>query len=368
MPAPLDEYPIHQTPLSMARVASSDKNFYDRSYFNAIDTKGELFLVSGFGAYPNLGVTDAFATIRKGERQWAVKFSDALEERSLDLAVGGYRIEVLEPLRRLRMVCEGDGEGGLGFDLTWEGSGPAISEQPHLLMSKFRPTLDASRFAQTGTWTGVLSVDGEDVVVSPDRWIGSRDRSWGIRPVGDGDPAGRLADEPSEGFWWMYVPLRFDEFSIIVILQENPDGYRTLNDATRVWNDGRIEQLGWPRYDIKYHPGTRRPFAATLHLTASDGSPLTVEVTPRDGLALHVGAGYGGDPEWTHGQWRGRNWSSRSVYDLTDPAIAARIPYGVNEYPASVTCNGVPGAGMFEHASMGRHDPTGFADWGSVAP
>jgi hypothetical protein len=22
---------------------------------------------------------------------------------------------------------------------------------------------------------------------------------------------------------------------------------------------------------------------------------------------------------------------------------------------------------MFEHASMGRHDPTGFADWSSVA-
>ena len=26
------------------------------------------------------------------------------------------------------------------------------------------------------------------------------------------------------------------------------------------------------------------------------------------------------------------------------------------------------GRGLFEHASLGRHDPTGFADWGSVAP
>ena len=26
------------------------------------------------------------------------------------------------------------------------------------------------------------------------------------------------------------------------------------------------------------------------------------------------------------------------------------------------------GWGLFEHASMGRHDPTGFADWSSVAP
>ncbi|MFC9787692.1 hypothetical protein [Rhodococcus sp. NPDC127528] len=368
MPAPLDEYPIHQTPLSMARVASSDKNFYDRSYFNAIDTGGELFLVTGFGVYPNLGVTDAFATIRKGERQWAVKFSDALEHRSMDLAVGGYRIEVIEPLQKLRVVCEGDDDGGLGFDLTWEGTCPAVQEQPHLLMTSLRPQLDTSRFAQTGAWTGVISVDGEDIAVTPDRWMGSRDRSWGIRPVGDADPAGRLVDQPSEGFWWMYVPLRFEGFSIIVIVQESPDGFRTLNDATRVWDDGRVEQLGWPRLDIKYHSGTRRPFAATLHMTAADGSPVTVEVTPRDGIALHVGAGYGGDPEWSHGQWKGRNWSARDVYDLTDPAIVGRTPFGVCEYPASATCNGIPGAGMFEHGSLGRHDPTGFADWSSVAP
>lgn len=363
MPTPLDEYPIHQTPLPMERVVSSDKNFYDRSYFNAIDTAGELFLVSGFGVYPNLGVVDAFATVRKGHRQWAVRYSDALEARSLDLAVGGYRIEVLEPLRRLRMVCEGDGDGGLGFDLTWEGTCPAVQEQPHLLSNGLRPQLDASRFAQTGTWSGVIAVDGEDVAVDPGRWMGTRDRSWGIRPVGDPDPAGRLADQPSEGFWWMYVPLRFDGFSIIVIVQENPDGFRTLNDATRVWDDGRVEQLGWPRIEIAYRPGTRRPESVTLHMAAADGSPVTVEVTPRDGVALHVGAGYGGDPEWTHGQWRGRNWSSRAVYDLTDPAIVGRIPYGVNEYPSSATCNGVPGHGMFEHASLGRHDPTGFTGW-----
>lgn len=366
MPAPLDEYPIHQTPLSMARVATSDKNFYDRSYFNAMDggaLDDGLFLVTGFGVYPNLGVTDAFAVVRRGETQWAVRFSDALDERSLNLAVGGYRIEVLEPLQRLRVVCDGGADGGIGFDLTWEGTCSAVQEQPHLLTNGFRPQIDASRFAQTGTWSGVLSVDGEDHVVTPDRWLGTRDRSWGIRGVGDPDPAGRLVDQVSEGFWWLYVPLRFEGFSIVVIMQENPDGFRTLNDATRIWDDGRVEQLGWPRVELKYRAGTREAVSATLTMTASDGSPVIVEVTPHLGIPLHVGGGYGGDPEWQHGQWRGRGWSERSVYDLTDPAIAGRIPYGVTDFAASATCNGVPGAGLFEHASMGRHDPTGFTGW-----
>ena len=50
MPVPLDEYAIHQTPLSMRYVDSSDRNFYDRWYFNAHDRTGELFLITGAGS------------------------------------------------------------------------------------------------------------------------------------------------------------------------------------------------------------------------------------------------------------------------------------------------------------------------------
>jgi hypothetical protein len=30
--------------------------------------------------------------------------------------------------------------------------------------------------------------------------------------------------------------------------------------------------------------------------------------------------------------------------------------------------DGEEGWGLFEHATIGRHDPTGMADWSSVAP
>lgn len=364
-PVPLDEYPIHQTPLSLARVASSDRNFYDRSYFNAHDRDGGTLLVTGFGVYPNLGVVDAYAAVRRGDTQGTVRFSDALSERSLEQRVGGYRIEVLEPLRRLRIVCEHD---DLGFDLTWTGAFPAVQEQPHLILAGARPIIDASRFAQVGSWAGTLCVDGTDIAVDPRVWTGTRDRSWGIRPVGEAEPAGRANAEGAGGFWWLYVPLRFDDFAIVVIVQENPDGFRTLNDATRVWPDGRVEQLGWPRVHIEYHSGTRIPVAARLEMTAADGKPLEVEITPRTFMALHIGCGYGGDPDWGHGQWKGADWSASDSYDLTDPAVAGRVPWGVIDHVAQARCNGAEGWGLFEHASLGRHDPTGFADWTSVAP
>jgi hypothetical protein len=365
MPVPLDEYPIHQTPLSFARVATSDRNFYDRCYLNGHDRDGGTFFVTGLGVYPNLGVVDAYATIRRGDRQQTVRFSGALAERGFEQRVGGYRIEVVEPLHTLRVVCEHD---AFGCDLTWTGAFPAVHEQPHQMLAGNRPIIDSSRFAQVGRWQGTLHVDGQDVNVDPAIWTGTRDRSWGIRPVGEPEPAGRPASEPGGGFWWLYAPLRFDDFAIVVIVQEQPNGWRTLNDAVRVWPDGRTEQLGWPRVDITYRSGTRLPVSARLYLTTQDGKPLTVDIDTGTSIALHVGAGYGGDPDWSHGQWKGENWSSSSVYDLTDPAVAGRVPYGVIDHVARARCDGAMGWGLFEHASIGRHDPSGFADWTSVAP
>jgi hypothetical protein len=366
-PTPLDEYPIHQAPLPMARVGSSDRNFYDRCYFNAHDRTGDLFLITGLGTYPNLGVIDAYALVRLGDVAHSVRFSDALETRSLQAQVGPYRVEVIDPLHKIRLICDA-ADQGIGFDLTWEGSFPAVLEQPHTLVTGTQVTLDANRFAQLGTWSGQLAVDGADITVDPSIWVGSRDRSWGIRPSGEAAPPGRSAEEPLEGFWWLYVPIRFDHFALIVIIQESPDGFRTLNDATRVFPDGRVEQLGWPRVEIDYRSGTRLPLRARIHLTTPSGEPLLVEVESLLGVPLHVGAGYGGDPDWTHGTWMGRNWSRSDRYDMTDPEIAGRVVWGVIDHVGKATCNGQTGWGLFEHASLGRHDPTGFSGWMDVAP
>ncbi|WP_146176505.1 hypothetical protein [Rhodococcus sp. OK519] len=35
-------------------MASTDRNFHGRNYFNAHDRTGDVYLISGFGVYPNL--------------------------------------------------------------------------------------------------------------------------------------------------------------------------------------------------------------------------------------------------------------------------------------------------------------------------
>jgi hypothetical protein len=370
-PAPLDEFPIHQTQASLRHVATSDRNFYDRAYLNAHDRTGDVFCVAGLGVYPNLGVIDAYVTVRKKDRQWVVRASDALDAPGLDRLtphVGPIRIEVIEPLEKLRLVCE-DEAPGLACDLTFTGSFPAVMEQPHVMRSGTRPIIAASRFAQVGTWSGTLTVDGEELPVTDDTWVGTRDRSWGIRPSGEPDPTDRWSsDEPIEGFWWMYVPMRFDDFALIVIAQELPDGFRVLNDASRVFTDGRREQLGWPDVVIDYASGTRHPTGARISLTPRASAPFTVEIDTLGFVPLNVGAGYTGDPDWNHGQWRGRGWVDRSTYDLADPAIVSRIPFSVVDHVARARIGDDEGWGLFEHGTFGRHDPSGFSDWGSLAP
>ncbi|MGH7338601.1 MAG: hypothetical protein ACREI7_13550 [Myxococcota bacterium] len=66
--SPMDEYLAHQTTDTFDYVFTSDRNFYDRYYFNCHPSSGELFLVAGLGQYPNLGVTDAFVSISHGTR------------------------------------------------------------------------------------------------------------------------------------------------------------------------------------------------------------------------------------------------------------------------------------------------------------
>src|SRR4029077_16557852 len=100
---------------------------------------------------------------------------------------------------------------------------------------------------------------GKQPSVVPADGCGSGARSWGIRPIGEPEPAGRPDDPPFEGMWWLYVPMAFDGFGIVIIIREDPQGLRPLNACTRIWKGGRVEQLGWPRVKIHYRSGTRIP-------------------------------------------------------------------------------------------------------------
>ncbi|MBT2396145.1 hypothetical protein J7E89_09205 [Streptomyces sp. ISL-100] len=369
-PIALDEYPIHQAPLSMKHVATGDRNAYDRCIFHLVDHTGRALLIAGLGVYPNTGVIDAYATLRIGDHLHAVRASDALTDDRMNLSVGPLRITVDEPLRRFTLHCDADpaNPDSLSYDVTWTADFPAVWEPHHVQRRGDRLMLEGRRFVQAGGCTGVIRAGGEEIPLTAGEWTGTRDRSWGVRPI-PGEDGGRAAEEyRPEGFHWLWIPARFDDRFLMVIAQEDADGHRALNEAMLVREGERDVQLGWPHTDITYRPGTRHPERAVVHLTGPDRKPLELGVEILNSSPLAVGAGYPPATDWQHGSWQGRGWTDRRTYDLSDPTAHPMAAYGVTDHAARFTLDGRTGHGIFEHGTFGRHDPSGFTGYESVAP
>src|SRR4051812_19530686 len=68
----LDDFPIHQTPEPVAHVATSDRNAYDRTWFNGYAADGSAYFGVGMAVYPLRGILDcAFSVVDQSGRQHA---------------------------------------------------------------------------------------------------------------------------------------------------------------------------------------------------------------------------------------------------------------------------------------------------------
>ena len=360
----LDDFPIHQTSEPMRHVATSDRNFYDRYYFNGFSHDGLCMFIGGLGVYPNLGVMDAFLLVMHDGQHRVVRASRALDGADrLHPAVGPLSVEVVDPLRKLRLRCEPN-EWGIELDAVWNGAIPAQEEPRHYVRQHGRVTFDSMRLAQTGGWTGTLKVNGHELTLTDEQWWGTRDRSWGVRPVGESEPPGIRATDPFSWFW-LYTPVRFEDHSILVIVQERRDGSRILEEAVRVFNDGRPnEWLGAPKHSLTFRPGSRFVTGATIHLDGS-GGPFDLVAEPLIPVHIGIGTGYGYDNDWRHGMWQGPLKVEGFHLDTTTPEGAARL-FGIVDAGARFSYTDGTGThvgfGLLETMIIGPHDRYGFTD------
>jgi len=368
----MDEFLAHQTCETFDHVFTSDRNFYDRYYFNMHPSSDELFLITGMGQYPNLGTADAFVSVSHGDHLHVVRASRELGSDRLTTRVGPLAVEVLEGLRRLRVVCEPN-EWGLAFDLVFDGTVPAVEEprtfqrHPH-----GRVHMDTSRYSQVGTWTGTLEVAGKRFDVSPDRWQGVRDHSWGVRGVGEPEPPGIRVKQAAHGFGFYHVwmPIQVDDGLVKLFVEEDKDGNRLVEESVWIpaFGGGEPQPMGSPRFEYRYRPGSREIEGVTIQVDDPSGKPLTIEATPLRTLYLAAGSGYIPQPDWTHGMYQGELVVQGLSYDLSKPEERAR--YGplyetLSRYELS---NGKVGYGLLENLCVGTYHPHGFHDPGAVAP
>ena len=100
-----DDYPIHQLPIPVAEVGT-ERNFYDRYFFNGYNKDGTIFFATALCVYPNLNLIDGSFVLVFDGTQHNFRYSDVLNQERLDTSVGSLQVQVIEPLKELKVIVD----------------------------------------------------------------------------------------------------------------------------------------------------------------------------------------------------------------------------------------------------------------------
>lgn len=355
-----DDFPIHQTPEPIA-FSGTDRNFYDRYFFCGYLADGSGYFAIAFGVYPHLDVADAHVSVIRDGVQHCLHASRILNMERMSLVVGPIRIEVVEPLKTLRIVVEET--HGISADLTFTGRAFPAQEPRFTWRQGARTVMDVTRMTQNGRWEGHISVDGARAVYDAGA-RGTRDRSWGVRPIGAPDAQANPAVRAPQ-FYWLWGPSNFQDMSLF---------WHTNDDALgRAWNtraviapdgapEGGLHHIDLTRFDVVYTPGTRRVRKAVVSLTDSEGEHATIAYEPFAMFQMK-GIGYG-HPDWGHGRLHGALRVEREDFALADQVWSDLANLHIQALSKVTYTNfdgaAVSGLGILEQLLIGAHAPSGF--------
>lgn len=351
-----DEYPIHQTPEPIA-YSGTDRNFYDRYFFNGYAPDGSGFFAIALGVYPHLDVIDAHFNVIRDGVQHCIHASAELRMERMAMAVGPISIEVLEPLNKLRVRLEPF--EGMAADVTFTGRAFPIEEPRFTHRIGPRAFMDYTRMTQNGRYVGWIEVDGDRRELAPDT-MGTRDRSWGVRPVGARD-AQPMPGHNLPGFFWQWTPVNFAHGSLFFHVNNDVKGDAWNTRAAWAGEGAQEPALaeGHGSMRTRLHQGTRWPAGGTLSL-AVRGAPEQVTFEPLGRFQMR-GLGYT-HPEWGHGYYKGALAVEREDIELAD--LDPLLPENLHvQMPVRVEAgDGLVGIGVFEQLIMGPFAPLGLKE------
>lgn len=365
MITPFDDFPIHQTAVPVTLPESGDPGFYDRYYFGGHNVGGTVVFSSALGLYPNRNVMDAAFSIVIDGVQHSV-FASGHIARDRRTAIGPITVNIIEPLRVLHIRVD-DPESGMKADLTFRAKTAALEEPRQTVRREGVQTMDYTRLAQWGSWEGTIGVGDVTLQVRPDDVVGTRDRSWGYRPVGERTPTNLPPRTPQ--VFWLWAPIHFADLCTHLASFEHSNGFRWLEQAVLVpLLDDPVNDPTWGtsipaptpvrnvRHELTWRLGTREIERATLRFDTVDGEHV-MEFTPV-ATSMQKGIGYG-HPYWGHGRAHGELEVGRESYVIADldrqqyenvhVQTVCRVQYGDRV-----------GVGILEQLAIGDHEPSGL--------
>jgi len=224
--------------------------------------------------------------------------------------------------------------------------------------------MDYTRMTQNGHYEGWIEIDGERETVASGT-AGTRDRSWGVRPIGAPDAQPHTGARPN-GFFWQWTPLNFVGHSVFFHLNADAEG-PPWNVCAAVVPDGAAAnswfETSAARMDAPLRQGTRWPERGALTIDTADG-PLQVTLEPLERFQMR-GLGYT-SPKWGHGLHHGALEVEREDIDL-----ASEDPARVDNFHVQMVCRAVlggkeQGVGVFEQLILGVNPRLGLDSPGAL--
>ena len=352
MLTPQDDLIGHQTPTTFDHVASSDPSWMERLWYTGHPApEGDVIFDIGLGYHPNRNVMDVFAGVETGGVQTNFRASRHARPNPLQTTVGPLSIEVIEGLRRHRIALAPN-DSGLTFDLEFIATMNPHEEEPHFRRRKGRVTEEMTRVQQLGKYAGWIELDGERREVTPDRWLGQRDHSWGIRAEMRTDEA-----HPPVTFYppflFLWTTVQFEDYGLQLFLKERSPGdtiYISGEIVRPVGERARSPKLVAMTHDIDWADDPLGQTVRTANLEAifSDGTRRQLQLRTLPGRYFLKGGLYGGLDGWFQGDDKGKlhiehdRWdlrraeTRRTVRTLSDHVIEVRdgdrVGWGIMEY------------------------------------
>ncbi|WP_317930796.1 hypothetical protein [Halioxenophilus sp. WMMB6] len=364
-----DDYPIHQSPEPIAHTATSDRFTYDRYWYNGHTQEGDLFFGIAMGRYPNLGILDCAFSIVVDGHQHAFYGSRRAPNEPSETTVGPFSITILEPMGRHRVVIEPN-ETGIECDLIFTPRTAAIEEGRQTKRNSRYLIQDVTRFDQFGFWQGVVRYQGKEINLQQRVTYGLKDRSWGIRQVGERYTGGApLKHTDSVHFLW--APIHWQERCTLAGCYEDGDGYQWHNDQVIVPSystrdqipaeePGLIRWRGVVKHQLNMASGTRRAQSAIVTMADHGGDTLELQLEPILTFRMK-GIGYQ-HSEWGHGLWKGElaigseSWACDDIDPLTWDNIHI-------QQLVKARSGDQIGYGVLEQMNIGPYLPYGLTSW-----
>ena len=288
-----DEYPLHQITASFAGVGGSDASWSDGHYVCLADDAGNVCLTSNLRLYSNNDVMDGFVCIRHDGRQYNIRVSRRLRPAMDELRVGPLRLEILEPMKALRIVLE-DNAFGIALDVTCRCRTVPYEDPSEVTRVDGRLVSERMTYELTGKCDGWVQVGADRFDLAPTNSSFFRNHSWGYQ-AGRGGPKlyaapalGHKRRVPGVRQWVLFDMPEHGGFYFI-----DPSGRRASGKGALMLPDRTVAVTAVDT-DLQFHEGGRRLKSGSFRLTDAEGGERTYEVQDLGWVYCQGGGYFGG--------------------------------------------------------------------------